>query len=258
MHDTLCIGIPSTRVSLEQKQYMEKTMSENVFESLKGIDVEKEKLVESKNGLRYISWAMAWSRLCDMYPDATMEKHCNEQGLPYFKDDQGWCFTKVTVTVKGKSITEILPVLSFNNKPVQNPNSFQVNTSLMRCLAKAIALHGMGVKIYSGEDLQDDSSPEPLVTTESSSEPVTMFESPKDIKHPFSISSPTGEVKSGDDTLSTIISVFDEFLPHCKSKESVLKFWKDNKVGLALIEEKNPSEFQRLQKDFKAKKDTFN
>ena len=86
-------------------------MSENVFESLKGIDVEKEKLVESKNGLRYISWAMAWSRLCDMYPDATMEKHCNEQGLPYFKDDQGWCFTKVTVTVKGKSITEILPVL---------------------------------------------------------------------------------------------------------------------------------------------------
>ena len=116
----------------------------------------------------------------------------------------------------------------------------------------------MGVKIYSGEDLQDDSSPEPLVTTESSSEPITVFESPQDIKHPFSITSPTGEVKSGDDTLTTIISVFDEFLPHCKSIDSVLKFWKDNKVGLALIEEKNPSEFQRLQKDFKAKKDTFN
>ena len=95
-------------------------------------------------------------------------------------------------------------------------------------------------------------------TTKSSSEPVTMFESPQDIKHPFSITSPTGEVKSGDDSLKQIISVFDEFLPQCISKDSVIKFWKDNKVGLSLIEEKNFSEFKRLQKDFKDKKDTFN
>ena len=150
----------------------------SIWQSLKTINVEEEKLVESKNGLRYISWAMAWSRLCDMYPDAKMEKHCNEQGLPYFKDDQGWCFTKVTVTVKDKSITEVLPVLSFNNKPIQHPNSFQVNTSLMRCLAKAIALHGMGVAVYSGEDLKEDTTQE-----ESSSEPsVTVFESPLDPK----------------------------------------------------------------------------
>ena len=104
----------------------------------------------------------------------------------------------------------------------------------------------------------DDDGTATTTTAQSSSEPITVFESPQDIKHPFSITSPTGEVKSGDDSLKTIISVFDEFLPQCMSKDSVLKFWKDNKVGLALVEEKNPSEFQRLQKDFKAKKDTFN
>ena len=237
-------------------------MSEkSIWQSLKTINVEEEKLVESKNGLRYISWAMAWSRLCDMYPDAKMEKHCNEQGLPYFKDDQGWCFTKVTVTVKDKSITEVLPVLSFNNKPIQHPNSFQVNTSLMRCLAKAIALHGMGVAVYSGEDLKEDDSSTSNTTTknaESSSEPsVTVFESPQDIKHPFSVKSPTGEVKSGDEDLQAIIKIFDEFLPQCNSYESVSNFWKENKVGLSLIEEKNKQEFQRIKDDFMNRRSNF-
>jgi len=122
---------------------------------LKAVDVVEKKMVEKKNNLSYISWAMAWSALCDIYPDATFEKHCNEQGFPYFKDEQGWCFTKVTVTVNGKSITEMLPVLNYANKAIQNPNSFEVNTSLQRCLATAIALHGMGVHIYSGEDIAD-------------------------------------------------------------------------------------------------------
>jgi hypothetical protein len=49
----------------------------------------------------------------------------------------------------------MLPVLNYANKAIQNPNSFEVNTSLQRCLAKAIALHGMGVHIYSGEDIAD-------------------------------------------------------------------------------------------------------
>ena len=123
------------------------------WNQLKAVNVEEKNMVEKKNNLSYISWAMAWSALCDIYPDATFEKHCNEQGFPYFKDEQGWCFTKVTVTVNGKSITEMLPVLNYANKAIQNPNSFEVNTSLQRCLAKAIALHGMGVHIYSGEDI---------------------------------------------------------------------------------------------------------
>jgi len=125
------------------------------WNQLKAVNVEEKNMVEKKNDLAYISWAMAWSALCDIYPDATFEKHCNEHGLPYFKDEQGYCFTKVTVIVNGKSITEILPVLNYANKAVKNPDSFQVNTSLQRCLAKAISLHGLGVHIYSGEDIKD-------------------------------------------------------------------------------------------------------
>ena len=131
-------------------------MTDNLaWSQLKKIDVEKEKMVKQKGKYSYISWAMAWSALCDIYPDSTFEKHCNEQGFPYFKDEQGYCFTKVTVTVKGKSVTEMLPVLNNYNKPIQNPDSMDVNTSLQRCLAKAVALHGLGVHVYSGEDIAE-------------------------------------------------------------------------------------------------------
>ena len=78
---------------------------------LKAVDVVKEK--DGRKRTIYLTFLGQWRGvLCDIYPDATFEKHCNEQGFPYFKDEQGWCFTKVTVTVNGKSITEMLPVLN--------------------------------------------------------------------------------------------------------------------------------------------------
>ena len=129
-------------------------MTDNpAWKQLKAVDIKD--MIEKKGKFSYISWAMAWSALCDIYPDATMEKHCNEHGFPVFKDENGWCFTKVTVTVNGKSITEMLPVLNNFNKPIKNPDSMDINSSLQRCLAKAIALHGLGVHVYSGEDIVD-------------------------------------------------------------------------------------------------------
>ena len=129
-------------------------MTDNpAWKQLKAVDIKD--MIEKKGKFSYISWAMAWSALCDIYPDATMEKHCNEHGFPVFKDENGWCFTKVTVTVNAKSITEMLPVLNNFNKPIKNPDSMDINSSLQRCLAKAIALHGLGVHVYSGEDIAE-------------------------------------------------------------------------------------------------------
>jgi hypothetical protein len=76
-------------------------------------------------------------------------------GLPlvYLKD--GTAMVKVSVEIKGDIKTCLLPVLDHKNKPIENPNSFAVNTSIMRCLAKCIALHGLGLYIYAGEDLPE-------------------------------------------------------------------------------------------------------
>jgi hypothetical protein len=70
----------------------------------------------------------------------------------------------VSVTIKGLRRECMLPVMDHRNKSIINPDSFQVNVAMQRCLAKAIALHGLGLYIYSGEDLpMEDKKEEPKV-----------------------------------------------------------------------------------------------
>ena len=63
---------------------------------------------------------------------------------------------KVSVTIEDIVRTQIHPVLDNRNQPIDNPNTFQINTSIQRCLAKAIALHGLGLVLFAGEDLPNN------------------------------------------------------------------------------------------------------
>jgi hypothetical protein len=65
-------------------------------------------------------------------------------------------FVEVAVTVNGITLSLIHPVLNNQNKTIAQPNAFEINTSIQRCLVKAIALHGLGLYIYAGEDLPMD------------------------------------------------------------------------------------------------------
>jgi len=82
-----------------------------------------------------------------------------EDGSPFHKTECGY-FVDVWVEVDGISLSQIHPVLDNRNDPIEKPNAFQINTSLQRALAKAIALHGLGLYIFAGEDL-----PEPNALT---------------------------------------------------------------------------------------------
>ena len=73
-------------------------------------------------------------------------------GLPYLFAEIG-VFVEVAVTVQGVTLSQIHPVLDGRNRPILAPTSFDINTSIQRCLVKAIALHGLGLYIYAGEDL---------------------------------------------------------------------------------------------------------
>ena len=121
----------------------------NAFRRLFEIDVAK--YVEKKGQFDYLSWpyAVAQLRLAD--PQAQWEvKRFN--GLPYLITDLG-VFVEVAVTVQGVTLSQIHPVLDAKNRPILAPSSFDINTSIQRCLVKAIALHGLGLSIYAGEDL---------------------------------------------------------------------------------------------------------
>lgn len=130
----------------------------NHFARLNSINVSEH--VEKKGGFSYLSWpyAVAQLRLAD--PTAAWEVR-RFNGLPYLATKIG-VFVEVAVTVQGITLSQIHPVLDGRNRPLLAPNAFDINTSIQRCLVKAIALHGLGLYIYAGEDL-------PVTTNEFSS-----------------------------------------------------------------------------------------
>lgn len=105
--------------------------------------------VEKKNGLSYLSWAWAVDELLQRDESSTWEYAEPKQ---YGDTLMVFC----TVHAFGKSRTAQLPVMDHRNKAIPNPDAYQVNTAMQRCLAKAISLHGIGLYIYAREDLPDD------------------------------------------------------------------------------------------------------
>ena len=125
----------------------------SAFQTLSKIDVSEH--TEKKGKFTYLSWAWAVKVLLENFPDATWKIHTfidNGVETPYMRTNAG-CFVQVSVEVDEVIRTQVHPVLDHMNKSVDEPNAFQINNSIQRCLAKAIALHGLGLYIYAGEDL---------------------------------------------------------------------------------------------------------
>lgn len=121
----------------------------NHFARLSSINVSDH--IEKKGGFSYLSWPFAVAQLRLADPTARWEVR-RFDGLPYLFTDAG-VFVEVAVTVQGVTLSQIHPVLDSRNRPLMAPNAFDINTSIARCLVKAIALHGLGLYIYAGEDL---------------------------------------------------------------------------------------------------------
>ena len=110
--------------------------------------------VEKKNGLSYLSWAWAWAEALKADPKASYK--IEMFGDKCFMDINGTAMVFVTVTIFDKPMTCQLPVMDYRNKAISNPDAFAVNTAIMRCMTKALALHGLGLYLYSGEDVPEE------------------------------------------------------------------------------------------------------
>jgi hypothetical protein len=111
---------------------------------------------EKKNNLTYLSWAWAWAEALKADEDAVYKVEMF--GDKCYMDINGTAMVFVTVTMFRKSVTCQLPVMDFRNKAILNPDAFAVNTAIMRCMTKALSLHGLGLYIYAGEDLPEGDS----------------------------------------------------------------------------------------------------
>ncbi len=148
-------------------------MNENksIFETLFEINVNDH--IERKKDLTYLSWPYAWAAVKKQYPTATYKIHqFGEKQLPYFFDEGVGYMVFTDVTINGLTHTMWLPVMDGANKamksegytydtkfrkdiPVEPATMFDVNKTIMRCLVKNLAMFGLGLYIYSGEDLPE-------------------------------------------------------------------------------------------------------
>lgn len=114
---------------------------------------------EKKNGLTYLSWAWAWAEVLKIDPKATWTPESHKDGLPCMFFPDGSAMVSVMVTIKDDTKIAVLPVMNHRNQAIKNPDSFAINTAIQRCLAKAIAMHGLGLYIYAGEDVPEGTEP---------------------------------------------------------------------------------------------------
>ena len=193
--------------------------------------------VEKKNGLSYLSWAWAWAEVLKVDNQAWFEVHewwLDEGGtVPcmYLKDQTA--MVKVSVYVNEIKRTCVLPVMDHRNKAIENPNAFQVNTAIMRCLAKAIAMHGLGLYIYAGEDLP--------MEEEVKEEKVEKKEIPQQDKNDLTL--------FADGLLA--------YLNIAKDEKGLKSYWKSNQTNIDKLKASMPDLYEIVLEKFKQAREAF-
>lgn len=136
--------------------------NKSTFEILNSINVSDK--IKNKNKLSYLSWASAWGEIKKKFPDAVynvypqiMDSYGNRR---FWHDDGKTGWVEVGVKINGEEIIETLAIMDYTNKsiPADKITSVDANKSIKRCLTKACALHGLGLYIYDGEDLPEETS----------------------------------------------------------------------------------------------------
>ena len=135
---------------------------------------------EKKNNLTYLSWAWAWAEALKADPKATFKVEMFDSGeggsQSCYMDINGTAMVWVTVTMFDKPMTCQLPVMDYRNKAIPCPDAFAVNTAIMRCMTKALALHGLGLYIFAGEDLPEEGRSVVITPTQGATDNIPMEE----------------------------------------------------------------------------------
>ena len=207
-----------------------------VFETLFKVNVNEFTEVKSTGGttLTYLSWANAWAEVKKRFEDAS-DEIVKFDGLPYVFDPKTGYMVYTTVTIAGLTHEMWLPVMDGNNKAmldhpyevktkyktytVQAATMFDINKTVMRCLTKNLAMFGLGLYIYAGEDLPqapEEVKEEPKAQTQSKkaapkkAAPVPV-EQPAAVEAPEAPEAPVENVMPSKETKAKLIDI-------CKKK----------------------------------------
>lgn len=207
--------------------------------------------IEKKNGLSYLSWAWAWREALKADQNASFDvktfKHDEYTELPYMQVN-GTGLVWVTVTMFGQPRTCMLPVMDHRNKPIMNPDAFQVNTAIMRCMTKALALHGLAIYIYAGDDLPDDDGKTVLAP------PAPMGELTRKEDGPKYENILKTAWDNSDESRQLFADGMKEYTSHCTTVAGLNSYWKSNDPQLDSLKITHPSLYEGVLSHFKATK----
>ena len=205
-------------------------------------------LLEKKGNLSYLSWAHAWGEALKIDPAATFEVHSFDRGdgvKQAYMDVNGTALVWVTVTMNGKPMTCQLPVMNHKNEAITNPNAFAVNTAMMRCMVKAIALHGLGLYVYKGEDLPDEQEEKPAP------KPAPKVE-PKPQQRDWTV-----KANEGPEWVSDVCVATAKLLDETTSKADVMQIFQVNRAQFDKLKTASKSDYDDLMSVFKQMKEKF-
>lgn len=197
-----------------------------MFNSLNTLDLSDK--CEKRENLTYLSWANAWAEFKSAYPSATYSIWKNPQtGLPYATDSETGIIVFTEVTVDGITHEMWLPVMDNKNKAmklepytyqawdnykkqyidktVQAATMFDINKTIMRCLVKNLAMFGLGLYIYAGEDL-----PETAVASTASAPVPT----PRQRTAPQQPADKLAPIKAAIYSANDVVSLMSLYLDH--------------------------------------------
>lgn len=194
-----------------------------MFTALSNLDLSDK--CEKRESLTYLSWANAWSEFKSAYPSATYRILKNENGLPYFSDPNLGIMVFTEVTVDDVTHQMWLPVMdsknkamklqpysyqvwdnykkSFVDKTVQAASMFDINKTLMRCLVKNLAMFGLGLYIFQGDDLPEKSADD---STSSTQQPMQ-----RPVQQPVD---PLAGIKNAINSANDVTTLMSFYLDH--------------------------------------------
>lgn len=132
-------------------------MQNQTYSTLSSINVNDK--TEKKGNQTYLSWAYAWAEVKKHFPNVQRKVYEDPTGQNYFTDGKT-CWVKVGVEIDGLEHIDYLPIMDMRNNaiPLERVTSFDVNKAIQRSATKAIAMHGLGLYIYAGEDMPESAS----------------------------------------------------------------------------------------------------
>lgn len=218
--------------------------------------------LEKKGNLSYLSWAHAWGEALRIDPAATFDVHTFDRGdgvkQPYM-DCNGTAIVWVSATLNGKTMTCQLPVMNHQNKAIPNPDAFAVNTAMMRCMVKALALHGLGLYVYAGEDLpdgEDAPEPKPKADVKPASKPAEVAK-PKPAARPLVSADWKMQLENGDDKewADSVSAASVHLLEKTISKAEVMEVFKVNRTVFDKLKSISKFHYDELMVLFKSMKE---